>query len=151
MRYAGLAILVVGLTLLLSAAAIELLPETLFFPVVEYATPENIGIALFKNGELDQSSCEQGTRQIVEAVRANCPSCKVDERCFRGLDAERRKILSQEPLSKPSARVQGGKLTMTFSAADVQLALDVCRQTEQQTASQPVDRRLRCFPALAVR
>jgi hypothetical protein len=149
--YKGLPILVVGLTMLLTAAAIRLLPETLFFPVVEYSSPENIRIALFSNGELDRSSCEQGVRRVADAVRANCPNCKVVEHCFRGLDAERRKILSQEPLSTPSARVQGGKLTMTITAENAQLALDVCRQTEQQTASLPVDRRLRCSPALTVR
>lgn len=149
--YRGLPILIVGLTVLLSAAAIEFLPETLFFPVVEYSTPENIRIALLNNGELDRSSCEQGARQVAAAVRANCPSCKVVERCIRGLDAERRKILARDPLATPSARMPGGKLTITISAEDPQLALAVCRQTEQQTASQPVDRRLRCFPALAVR
>jgi hypothetical protein len=149
--YKALPILIVGLTVLLTAAAIRYLPETLFFPVVEYSTPENIRIALLKNGELDQSSCEQRARQVANAVRVNCPSCKVVERCFRGLDAERRKNLSQEPLAMPSARMPGGKLTMTISAEDAQLALDVCRQTEQQTASQPVDQRLRCFPAMVIR
>jgi len=149
--YKGLPILILGLTMLLTAAAIEFLPETLFFPVVEYSTPENMQIALIKNGELDRSSCEQGARQIAKAIRAGCPACKVVERCIRGLDAERRKILSQEPLSTPSVRQQGGRLTMNLAAKDPQLALAVCRQTEQQSASQPVDQRLRCFPALARR
>jgi hypothetical protein len=147
----GLPILILGLTLLLTAAAIEFLPETLYFPVVEYSAPENIQIALLKNGELDRTSCEQGARKLADAIRASCPACKVVERCFRGLDAERRKILSQEALSTPSARQQGGKLTMTLASADPQLALAVCRQSEQQSASQPVDQRLRCFPALAPR
>ena len=151
MLYKGLPILILGLTVLLTAAAIEFLPETFYFPVVEYSTPENIQIALLKNGELDQSSCEQGASQVANAIRASCPACKVVERCFRGLDAERRKILSREPLSTPSVRMPGGKLTMTLSTKDPQLALGVCRQTERQTASQPVDQRLRCFPALAPR
>ena len=149
--YKGLPILILGLTMLLTAAAIEFLPETLFFPVVEYSTPENMQIMLLKNGALDRSSCEQGARQIANAIRASCPACKVIERCFRGLDAERRKILSREPLSTPSVRQQGGKVTMTLATEDPQLALGVCRQTEQQTASQPVDQRLRCFPPLAPR
>ena len=149
--YKGLPILILGLTMLLSAAAIEFLPETLYFPVVEYSGPENIQIALFKNGELDRSSCEQGARQVANAIRASCPACKVAEQCFRGLDADRRSVLSQTPLAMPSVRQQGGKLTMTLASADPQLALAVCRQTELQTASQPVDQRLRCFPALAKR
>ena len=151
MLYRALPILVLGLTAALSVAAIEFLPETLYFPVVEYSTPEAIRIALFKNGELDQSSCKQGAAKIATAIRAACPACKVVERCRRGLDAEHRKILSREPISTPSARQQGGKLTMTFSAADAQLALAVCAQTEAQIAAQPAEQRLRCFPALAPR
>ncbi len=106
---------------------------------------------MLKNGELDQSGCEQGAAQVAHAIRASCAACKVVERCFRGLDAERRKILARDPLSTPSARLPGGKLTMTISAVDPQLALAVCRQTEQQTASRPADQRLRCHPALAAR
>ncbi len=151
MLYRVLPILILGLTAALTAAAIEFLPETLYFPVVEYATAENIQIALFKNGEFDQSSCEQSTGKLALAIRASCPTCKVVERCFRGLDAERRKIVSREPLSTPSVRMPGGKLTMTVSTGDQQLALGVCRQIERQSASRRVDQRLRCFPALAAR
>ncbi len=151
MLYKGLPVLILGLTLMLTAAAIEFLPETLYFSVIEYSTPENIRFALLKNGELDKSSCEQGISQVAHAIRASCPNCKIVERCVRGLDAERRKILSRESLSTPSVRLPGGKLTMTISAADTQLALGVCRASEQQTASQPVDQRLHCFPALAAR
>jgi hypothetical protein len=149
--YKGLPILILGLTMLMTAAAIELLPETLFFPVVEYTTPENIRIALHKNGELDRSSCEQGASKLANATRAGCPVCKVVERCVRGLDDWRRKILSRDPLVTPSLRLPGGKLTMTLASEDPQLALTVCRQAEQQTASQPANQRLRCFPALAPR
>ena len=151
MWYKALPLLILGLTLALTAAAIEFLPATLYFPVIEYAAPEDLQIALLKNGELDQSSCEQAARRMESTIRAHCPACRVVGRCLHGLDAERRRILSLEPLSTPSARIAGGKLTMTFSSRDPQLALDVCRQTERQTAAQPVDQRLRCFPALAPR
>ena len=151
MLYKVLPLLVLGLTAALTAAAIELLPETLYFSVIEYSAGEGIRFVLFKGGERNRSSCEQSTTQMARTVRANCPQCKVVERCVRGLDAERRKILSREPLPMPSARLPGGKLTMTFVAADPQLALALCRQTEAQSASQPVDQRLICYPALAPR
>ena len=151
MLYKVLPLLALGLTAALTAAAIELLPETMYFSVIEYSAGEGIRFTLLQSGELDQSSCEQSTSQMARTVRANCPQCKVVERCVRGLDAERRKILSREPLSMPSARVPGGKLTMTFAAADPQLALALCRQTEAQTASLPGDQRLICYPALAPR
>ena len=151
MLYMSVPLVGLGVTLLLTAATIQFLPETLYFPVVEYSTPENIQLMLLKNGELEQSSCEQGASQVARAIRSNCPACKVVERCVRGLDAEHRKILSREPLAIPSVRLPSGKLVMTFFAADAQLALAVCRQTEAQTASQPVDQRLRCYPALTPR
>jgi len=143
--------MVLGLTAALTAAAIEFLPETLYFPVVEYSTPENIQIALYRNGELEQSSCEQVAGRVATAIRAGCPACKVAERCVRGLDAGHRKVLSREPLAAPSVRMPGGKLTMTFSSVEQQLALGVCRQSEKQSALQPVDQRLHCFAALAAR
>ena len=146
-----LPVLFLGLTAALTAAAIEFLPETLHFPVVEYSTPESIRIALFKNGELERASCELGIAKVAAAIRKSCPGCMVIERCIRGLDAERRKILSREPLSMPSVRMPGGKLTMTFSTSDPQLALSVCQQSEQQAASLPADQQLRCFPATAAR
>lgn len=143
--------LILVLALALTAAAIEFLPETLYFPVVEYTASENIRVSLLKNGELDQSSCEQAARQLESAIRANCPACKVTRRCFRGLDTERRRILSREPLPTPSARLAGGKLSMTFSSQVPQLALGICRQIERQTSARPAAQRLRCFPALAPR
>jgi hypothetical protein len=142
---------VLSLTAALTAAAIEFLPQTLYFPVVEYTTPEAIRIGLYKNGELEQSACAQAAAKVATAIRASCPACKVVEQCVRGLDAERRKILSREPLSMPSVRQEGGKLTMTLSTADPQLALGVCQQTERQSASLPADQRLRCSPAQALR
>ena len=151
MLYRLLPILVLGLTAALTAAAIEFLPETLYFPVVEYSMPDHIRITMFKNGDLERTSCEQGAAKVATAIRASCPACKVVDRCFRGLDAERRKILSREPLAMPSARQAGGKLTMTFATEDPQLALAVCQQTERQSASLPTDQRLRCYPAQSPR
>ncbi|MFH1603765.1 MAG: hypothetical protein ABIH03_07645 [Pseudomonadota bacterium] len=140
-----------GLTALVTAAVIAFLPETLYFPVIEYTTPENIGFKLLKNGELDRSGCERGAHAIAQAIVASCPNCKVVERCIRGLDAERRKILSRAPLPTPSIRTRDGKVAMTISAGDPQLALSVCRASEQQGASKPLDQRPFCFPAFADR
>jgi hypothetical protein len=144
-------LLILGLAMALTAAAIEFLPQTLYFPVIEYTAPGNIRIAVFRNGELERSSCERAESRVAAAIRANCPACRIAQSCFRGLDARRRKILSREPLSTPSARIAGGKLTMTFSSRNPRLALAVCRQIARETAAQPADRRLHCFPALAPR
>ena len=150
-RYKILPVLILSLTAALTWAAIEILPESLQFPVVEYSISDEIQIKIFKNGESDLSSCRDSAAKTAASVRTGCPTCRVVERCFRGLDAERKKILARDPLATPSARTPGGSLTMTISATDPQMALSVCRQIEQQTALQTVYFRLQCSPALATR
>ncbi len=147
----GLALAVVIVTVMLALAAVEFLPGTLYFPVVEYLAPGNIRFVMLKHGEPDPSGCEKTARDIERTVRANCADCRPVKRCVRGLDAEHRKILSREPLATPSLRTQDGRLTMTVSAADPEVALSVCRLAAEQTASRTLDKRLLCFPALAAR
>ena len=151
MPYRRLLIMILGVIAILTAAAIAFLPDTLYFPVVEYWASENIQVVILKNGEPDKSRCEQSVSVIVASLRGSCANCKYVERCIRGLDAERRKILSREPLSIPSMRTPSDRLTTTIFAKDPQLALSVCRLTEEQTASQTEDKRLHCFPASAPR
>ena len=151
MRYKSLSLAIVGLTALLTWAAVELVPEMLFFPVVEYTMPGDIHFAMFKGGELDRSSCEQTANDIGKSVRAQCRDCSPVERCLRGLSAERKTLLSREPLALPSVRTPGNGVTMTISTGDAQMALSICRLIEQQSASQPAEKRARCWPAYSAR
>ena len=147
----GLLLAVVIVIVILVLATIEFLPGAAYFPVVEYTTPANIRFVMLRHGEPDESRCEKNARAIESALHARCGDCKPVKRCVRGLDAEQQKILSREPLATPSLRTQDGRLTMTVSAADPQVALSVCRLAEEQTAARAVDKRLICFPALASR
>jgi hypothetical protein len=149
--YKSLSVVVLGVTGLLTWGAIELMPETLFFPVVEYSVPGDIHFTMLKAGELDRTSCDQAARQLSASVKTHCPQCNYVERCFRGLSSDRRQILSRDALATPSVRTPGSGITMTISAADPELALNVCRLIEQQSASQPLDKRARCYPAFAGR
>ena len=144
MLYRVLPIVILGLTAALTTAAIEFLPETLFFPVVEYSSAENIRITMHKTGELDRGACEQSIALMAQAIHAQCPVCKVVERCLRGLSADHKQVLSREPLALPSVRLPGGVLTMTIATNDPGLSLGVCRQIEAQSALQPVDKRFTC-------
>jgi hypothetical protein len=147
----GLLLAAVIVAMMLVLAAIKFLPEASYFPVLEFTTPGNVRFVMLKHGGPDESRCEKNVRDIESAVRALCADCKTVKRCVRGLDGEQQKILSREPLATPSLRTQDGRLTMTVSAADPQLALSVCRLTEEQTATRAIDKRLICFPALAPR
>jgi hypothetical protein len=141
------AFLVLGVTAALTAAAIEFLPRTLYFPNVEFSTPEGYKIVFLRRAAADQRSCEQQVGRIASALRPGCVNCTLRERCLRGLDDEQRKALSREPLPLPSARNLAGVTAITFSAPDPKLALMACQMSERQSAAQPADQRLRCFPA----
>ncbi len=151
LSYGTLAALLLGVALVLAWAAIELVPQTLFFPAVEYSMPGDIHFAMFKTGEVDRESCQRTASQISSSVRALCPACRYVERCSRGLSAEARKILSRDALETPSIRTRETGVTMTISAADPALAANVCQLIEQQSAAQPADERARCYPAFQSR
>jgi hypothetical protein len=151
MLYRVLPIAILGLTAMLTAAAIVFLPETMFFPVIEYSGADGIHIAMYKTGELDRAACERGVMPLARAARARCPGCRVVARCTRGLGAGHRRILSREPLSTPSARLPRGVLTMTIVANNPGVAFNVCRQVEMQSASQPVGGRWTCYAAGSAR
>lgn len=143
--------LVLGVTVALTAAAIEFLPRTLYFPNVEFSTPEGFKIVFLRHAAADARSCEQQLGRMTNALRPGCANCTLRERCLRGLDDEQRKVLSREPLPLPSARNSAGTTAITFSAPDPKLALVACQLSEQQSAAQSADQRLRCFPAGASR
>jgi hypothetical protein len=144
-------LLVVAITGALSAAAIEFLPQTVFFPVVALSAPGGLQVNFLQPGREERANCEKIVAEIARAHRASCAECKVNSQCAQGLTAEQRRVLSREAIGVPSARMAGGALTITFSAADANLALAACRQSEQQSAAQAASANLRCYPAGAPR
>ena len=130
---------------------VALVPETLHFPVVKYSTPDGAHFAVFPPGEMDGERCAKRAAAIVSPIRASCPVCTVTQLCTSRLDAEHRQILSRNPLETASLRTADGKLTMTVSAGDSAAAESYCRLIEAQSASQPPNARLRCFPKRSAR
>jgi len=147
-RALSLALAAVATTVILAWGAIAIVPQTLYFPAVEYDFPGDIHFATFRRGELDRASCERAVSEMSASVVKSCPQCRPETNCVKGLDAERRIILSNEPLPMPSAR--NSDVTMTMSSRDPALALQVCRLLEQQSVSQAASR-LRCYPPQSAR
>ena len=143
----ALPVLIVGLTVALSAAAIEWLPQTLYFPTVTYSTPDDLRVTLLQTGRRDGESCRTATAPLARAIRASYSGALVTEECSRGLTDEKRTALSRSPLTVPSARTADGAITTTFASADSMLSLEACRQTERLSAVNPAPRRVRCYPA----
>ncbi len=144
-------LIVVAITAVLTAAAIEFLPQTVFFPLVELSVPGGLQVTYLQPGHTERAECETIVAEIARGFVANCQGCKLVYRCAQGLAADQRRALSHEPIVQHSARTASGALTITFAAADANLALAACRQVEQQSAAQPAIAQLRCFPAGAPR
>ncbi len=142
---------VVAITAGLTAAAIEFLPQTVYFPVLELSAPGGLQVTFLQPGRIERGACEKIVTELERSFGANCPGCKLIHDCARSLSAEQRRALSREPIAQPSARMESGALTITFAAADVNFAMAACRQSEQQSAAQAAGAHLRCFPAGAPR
>lgn len=140
-------LLVVVTTAGLTAAAIEFLPQTLFFPVVDFFAPGGMQTTFLQSGQTTARACERRLGETMTSLRAACSACKVVERCARGLSPEQRRVLSHESISQPSARAANASLTVVFRATDPDLAMSVCRQAEATSAPHPAEARLRCFAA----
>ena len=140
-------LLILVLTGGLTVAAIIFLPETLYFPEIEFSTPDKLVIRILQRGQLDKNSCDETINKLKGVIRIKCADCKYVQRCTRGLDEERKRVMSHEPIGIPSARIAGGTLTMTFAADNSQLALNVCRAVAQGTAGGKPGERMSCYAA----
>ena len=140
-------LLVVFVTAGLTAAAIELLPRTLLFPVVDLFAPTGVQTTFVEPGETTVEDCERKLSEEAQALRATCSTCKIVERCLRGLPPTLRRALSHEPILQPSARAVNEALTVIFSAPDPRLALSACQRAEAMSAPRPAASHLECFAA----
>lgn len=140
-------LVVAAVTVGLTAAAIEFLPHTLFFPVVEVSLPSGLHVTALQPGLTEKRECESMIAEVTARLGANCHGCTVVQRCPRGLPAAMRGALSRQAIAQPSARAGEGGFTIVFSAADPAATMDACRQSQQLSASFPVESRLTCFAA----
>jgi hypothetical protein len=138
-------LLVVIVTTGLTVAAIELLPQTLFYPVVDLFAATGVQSTFVQPGQTTVEGCERILSETTRSVRAGCSTCKMVERCLHGLPPALRDALSHGSIPQPSARAANDPLTVVFSAADPSLAMSVCQQAEAKTASNPTAARLVCF------
>lgn len=139
-----LPVLVIAATAGLAAAAIEWLPETLYFPRIEMKAAGGLRIVFMRGAHSTRAGCEVEATAVAAAMRSRCPACKVTAQCRQGLTAAHRKALSGEALAVAVARSRQG-LAVTFDAPDPRLALVACRVAAAQTVREPAAARLACF------
>jgi hypothetical protein len=140
-------LLVVVITAGLTVAAIEVLPRTLFFPVIDLFAASGVQSTFVQPGQTTAEGCERILSETMRSVRAGCNTCKMVERCLHGLPPALGRALSHGPIPQPSARAANDPLTVVFSATDPSLAMSVCQQAQAKTASNPTPSRLVCFAA----
>jgi hypothetical protein len=138
---------VVAVTVGLTAAAIEFVPHTLFFPIVEVSLPGGLRVTALQPGLTEKRECESSIREVTSRLDAYCQGCEVVQRCPRGLPTALRGALSHEAMAQPSARAGDGGLTLVFLGRDPAVTMDACRQSQQLSASYAVESRLECFAA----
>lgn len=138
-------LLVVVVTAGLTVVAIEVLPQTLFFPVVDLFAATGVQSTFVQPGQTTAESCERTLSETTRSVRAGCNTCEIIKRCLHGLPPALRRALSHGPIPEPSARAANDPLTVVFSSPDPRLAMSVCQQAEAKTASNPTASRLVCF------
>jgi len=138
---------VVAVTVGLTAAVLELVPHTLFFPVVDVSMPGGLHVMALQPGLTGKRECERSIGEERSRLGASCPGCAVVQRCRRGLPAALRGALSRDAMPHPSARSGDGGLTLVFLGGDPASRMDACRRSQQVSASYPVESRLQCFEA----
>ena len=130
-----------------AAAAVK---TTLYYPYVEMSVPGDANITFLFNGRSDAASCETLAANVANSMLTVCPTCQTKARtCLDALEPQHRKLLSAAPLDVPSARLPDG--VATYHAANPDIALAACRESERQTSSRAEPGRIVCYPPKTVR
>lgn len=136
---------VLALIVALSAAAIEYLPGTLYFPIVKFRHGSELDITFLGAGFADIEACTIKSGELSKPLQESRAGI-VTTACIRGLDGESRKVLSREPLDAPSIRMQNG-VVVVFQSREPRISLDACVQSEAASKAFSVEKRLICIPA----
>lgn len=120
----------------LSVAAIRYLPDTLHYPVVKLRSGTEFEVIFLGNGVANIAACTRKTSELARPLRDSNAGLDISTNCWQGLDVESRKLLSNAPLTTPSARMGNG-VTVIYRSRDPNVALLACRQSE--AASRPLE------------
>src|SRR6266545_3165181 len=115
-------------------AATHFLHGRVYYPLVVVEAHENVRLEFLQPGLLKTEACESAVAAIADAIRASCPACRVAIRqCPGKLEPAYEKLLSEDPIERPSSRLPHG--VVTYVSEDKALALAACRETERLTGA----------------
>jgi len=105
-----------------------------FHPYVVFQVGDALRITFLQRAQSTRSQCEATTTRMVQAMLAHCSACRpVEHRCLEKLDPRQSKIYHGQPVDIPVMRMPDG--TAAFIANAPGLALQICQESEHQTAS----------------
>lgn len=120
---------------LLAAGAVALalhFHSRVYYPYVVVDTPGDMRLAFLRNARTDPDACHAAAETLASSVRATCRECGVNPACLTRLDREQVRLLSDQPVAVPSARLADG--IIAYRAADAGAALAACRETQRRAA-----------------
>ena len=125
----------------IAVSAVFLLRGNNYYPQLHVTTPEEISMQFLMRAQDTTSACEKVLARIQQIVTVNCPNCTFSsQQCIKQLSPQQERILSDAPLSQPSAHIPDG--VITYSAPKNADALAACMGTQQNA---PPGKAITCY------
>ena len=110
------------------------LRSSTYFPLVVVVAPGDLTLTFLQRASEQRDACSSSVSTIASLMQVNCPTCVVrQQECLSNLPSEMRVLLSDKPVTVPTARMING--VIAFAHADATTALAVCIETEKQSVS----------------
>lgn len=115
--------------------------STNFYPQLVVEGPEQISMSFLLRAHEDILSCETTLARLNSAIKGTCPDCKIlTKKCITELTSIQQTLLSDKPISLPSAHLSDG--VVTYSAPKPGNALAACQESQRHSAGISI----KCFP-----
>src|SRR5437773_8272149 len=114
--------------------ATHFLHGRVYYPHVVVEAQENVRLEFLQHGLRKDEACQSAVATIADAIRVSCPACRIPIReCSGKLEPAYEKLLSEDPIERPSSRLPHG--VVTYVSDNKALALAACRETERLTGA----------------
>lgn len=139
--------LAVGMLMLFLVLAMTQRPVN-HYPYTVVQFPDDLRLSFLLQNKKSQKECQEATVNLVSVIRGACPTCNVVENtCLRDLDSQQHRLLGEEPLPHPSARLPNG--VAVYESSNPRIAQAACAESEKHSAAQTGA--ITCHPAHTVR
>jgi len=118
-----LTLVFLSVTTFLGWASLAGFPATGYYPHLAVAPGSEVSTEFFFSGYDDSVNCEKMLATTLASAKANCPTCKLESRCSRGLSDFHLRVLGYEPIPDTSIRMKNGVLIIHAKNSNDAMAL----------------------------